>query len=595
MEDFGPGMSLPVATRVQDLLGRMTLEEKAGLLFHNTLVMGQNGYIAPAIPEMSLEGTETAIKGKLLNHFNLLGSIGDARTTALWHNRIQCLALETRLGIPITLSSDPRHHFTENVGTGFEAGELSQWPETLGLAALRSPATVEHFADIVRREYLAIGLRLALHPQVDLATEPRWARISGGFGEDADLSSSLVTAYIRGLQTETLGPCSVSAMTKHFPGSGPQKDGEDPHFSYGREQIYPGNQWDYHLKPFQAAIAAKTAQMMPYYGMPVGTEYEAVGFAFNRAIISGLLREKLGFDGIICSDWGLVTDGVIMGQEMPARAWGVEHLSELERIQRLLEAGCDQLGGESRPELVVQLVQTGRISESRVDTSVRRLLTEKFVLGLFDEQRFVDVDLAPQIVGSPELYDAGQDAQRRAYTLLKNKEEILPLSSQAEGGGCRKVYLEGIELYLARSRGFTVVASPEEADLAILRWKAPYEPRPGGFEAMFHAGALDFSPAEQARQASIFRAVPLSIVDLYMDRPAVIPNTVESATAVLVNFGSSADALMDVIFGVAQPEGKLPFDLPSSMEAVQQSRPDVPYDTHQPLFRFEDGLTYRGE
>jgi beta-glucosidase len=141
-------------------------------------------------------------------------------------------------------------------------------------------------------------------------------------------------------------------MTKHFPGGGPQKDGEDPHFAYGREQVYPGGQTEYHLKPFRAAIAAGTSQMMPYYGMPIGTDWEEVGFAFSHKVITELLRNELGFDGIVCTDWGLIGDSVILGQPMPARAWGVEHLSELDRVVKIIDAGCDQFGGESRPELV---------------------------------------------------------------------------------------------------------------------------------------------------------------------------------------------------------------------------------------------------
>lgn len=172
------------------------------------------------------------------------------------------------------------------------------------MAAIGDPALVEQFADIARQEYLAVGLRVALHPQIDLATEPRWCRIGGTFGEDADLTARLVTAYIRGFQTEHLGPASVATMIKHFPGGGPQLDGEDPHFAYGREQVYPGGHFDYHLRPFRAAIAAGGSQMMPYYGMPIGTPYEEVGFGFNRGVITGLLREQLGFDGIVCTDWG---------------------------------------------------------------------------------------------------------------------------------------------------------------------------------------------------------------------------------------------------------------------------------------------------
>ena len=179
----------------------------------------------------------------------------------------------------------------------------------------RRPALVEQFGDIARQEYLAVGIRVALHPMADLATEPRWARINGTFGEDAALSARMTAAYIRGFQGEALGPHSVACMTKHFPGGGPQKDGEDPHFPYGREQVYPGDNFDYHLIPFEAAFAAGTAQIMPYYGMPVGhAASKQVGFGFNKDVITGLLREKYGFDGVVCTDWGLLTDSQIGGQ-----------------------------------------------------------------------------------------------------------------------------------------------------------------------------------------------------------------------------------------------------------------------------------------
>lgn len=132
------------------------------------------------------------------------------------------------------------------------------------------------YADIARQEYCAVGLRGALHPQVDLATKPRWAWIGMTFGEDVDLTSRVVTAYVEGFQGDELGSSSVATMTKHFPGGGPQLDGEDPHLDYGREQVYPAGTQEYHLAPFRAAVAAGTSQMMPYYGMPVGTEWEEV-------------------------------------------------------------------------------------------------------------------------------------------------------------------------------------------------------------------------------------------------------------------------------------------------------------------------------
>lgn len=585
-------ISRTIDERVKDLVGRMTLPEKAGQLFHNMLVPGPEGSLSPAIPAFRIEDTKHLLSTKFMTHFNLLGPINDPMVVAKWQNAVQEYALtQTRLGIPITFSTDPRNHFTENVGTSSRAGTMSLWPETLGFAALRDPRLVEQFADIARQEYLALGLRTSLHPQVDLATEYRWARISATFGEDATLSGELVQAYIRGFQNgPELGPHSVSTMTKHFPGGGPQFNGEDPHFFYGREQCYPGNHQLYHLKPFENAIAAGTRQIMPYYGMPVNTEWEEVGFAFNKAVITGLLRDKLGFDGIVCTDWGLITDTVILGQEMPARAWGCEGLTELERVKKILDAGCDQFGGESRPELVIQLVHDGLIPESRLDVSVTRILREKFMLGLFDNP-FVNVEAAAKIVGEPQWRAEGESAQRRAHTLLKNENQILPLKYQVRR--TKKFYLEGISKVTAEARGLEL-APAEEADIAIFRLRCPYEPRTGGFEAFFHAGSLAFSAGEQARQTRLLSRIPVNIVDVYLDRPAVIPELAEQATALTVSYGSSEDAFLDVIFGTngATPEGRLPFDLPRSMEAVQQSRSDVPFDTERPLFKFGYGLSY---
>ncbi|CAK7204954.1 hypothetical protein SEUCBS139899_007716 [Sporothrix eucalyptigena] len=582
--------SLPIDDRVEDLLARMTTAEKAGLLFQDIILMGPGGQLASEYnPNFNVPPTDDVIGGKLMNHFNLLGPITNVREMVEWHNRLQKRAQETRLGIPVTLSSDPRNHFADNAGTGFNAGAMSQWPETLGLAALRSAALVEQFANVAKQEYLALGIRLALHPQVDLTTEPRWSRIGKTMGEDADLASELVGAYIRGFQGPELGPTSVSTMTKHFPGGGPQKDGEDPHFAYGREQVYPGNRFDYHMRPFQAAIAAGASQMMPYYGMPVGTEYEEIGFAFNKGIITDLLKDKLGFQGIVCTDWGLVTDSKIAGQDMPARAWGAEHLSEVERVQKIIDAGCDQFGGESRPELVVHLVEEGKVSAERLDASARKLLREKFILGLF-ENPFVDVDEALKIVGNADFLKQGLDAQHKAFTLLTNNNDILPLDKAT--ATTKKVYVEGIDPSLVTCRSLQVVTSPDQADLAFLRLRAPFDARPGGFERMFHSGSLEFSVAEKERQSAIFKAVP-TIVDLYLDRPAVVPEVVASAAALMVSYGSSARAFLDVVLGDAAPEGKLPFDLPSSMKAVEESRSDVPYDTKDPTFRFGHGLRYR--
>jgi len=574
--------SLPVDERVEILLSQMTLAEKAGLFFQTMISMGPDGELSDGDPAFGLPSNAEYVVGRHMSHFNLLGVAPTAGAIARWQNRLQELAASTRLGIPVTISTDPRHSFSENPGAAFAAGSFSQWPEPLGLAATRDAALVQQFGDIARQEYTAVGIRVALHPQVDLATEPRWARALQTFGEDAELSGELGAAYVRGFQGESFGVGSVSTMTKHFPGGGPQKDGEDPHFAYGREQVYPGDNFEHHLKPFEAIFAAGGRQIMPYYGMPVGTEHEEVGFGFNKSVLTGLLRERFGFDGIVCTDWGLVTDSEIMGQPFPARAWGVEHLTPAERLVKILDAGADQFGGEKCTELLISLVEDGTLTHARLDVSARRLLREKFLLGLFEDP-YVDADAADAVVGSPEFRAAGDAAQRASIAVLSNRDAALPFARGA------KLYVEGIAPEAAAAYG-EVVASPAEADVAILRLQAPYEERATFFENFFHAGSLDFPAEVIAHVADIAAQVP-TVVDVFLDRPAILGPIVEAAHAVAANWGVSAAALLDVLSGTVPAQGRLPFDVPRSMAAVEASRPDVPFDTEDPLFRFGHGLS----
>ena len=577
-----------VSERVEIVLRQMTVPEKAGLLFHAMITPRPGGELAEASPAFGLPSTADYVQDRLLSHFNLLGPVGAPTELAHWHNRLQELAAQTRLGIPFTLSTDPRHAFSENPGAAFDAAAFSQWPEPLGLAAIGDADLVEQFADIARQEYLAVGIRVALHPQIDLGTEPRWSRQFATFGEDVELTCRLAAAYIRGFQGPRLGPESVATMTKHFPGGGPQLDGEDPHFGYGREQVHPGDQFELHLRPFRAAIDAGTSQLMPYYGMPIGTPYEEVGFGFNPGVITGLLRDELGFDGIVCTDWGLINDSEIMGDHHPARAWGVESLSPRERMIKALEAGVDQFGGESDSNLLIDIVAAGEISGERLDTSVRRLLREKFVLGLFDRP-FLAADHAAEVVGAAAFTAAGEAAQRAAVTLLRNEERdgrpTLPLAWNV------RIYVEGIDRDLAAEYG-SVIDDPSQSDVAIVRLSAPFEPRTATrFESFFHAGSLDFDPAIPDRLRKLADVTTL-VVDVYLDRPAILTPIAPLTAALLADFGASAQAVLDVIFGRAEPRGRLPFDLPTSMAAVRASRSDVPFDTTDPLYRCHHGLNY---
>jgi beta-glucosidase len=279
----------------------------------------------------------------------------------------------------------------------------------------------------------------------------------------------------------------------------------------------------------------------------------------------------------------------VAGLPFPARAWGVEDLNRLDRVARVIDAGCDQLGGETCPELIVDLVLAGRVSRERLDASVRRLLQVKFELGLFDDP-YVDEDAAELTVGRRDFVSAGMDAQRRSLTLLKNDSAegraVLPLTRGT------RVCAPDITSDVLSGYGVPV-SSPTEADVAVLRLRAPYEPRNTYFlEARFHAGSLEFERAALARVTDLAGVVPI-VVDLYLDRPAILSTVAEDAAAIVVNYGCADDTLLDVLFGAAKPQGKLPFELPRSTAAVEASRPDLSSDTADPLYRYGFGLSYQ--
>ncbi len=572
----------PIEARVEDLLQQMTLEEKAGLLFINGTIVNEdssiedNGALGP-------QAAVTQMTQLQMNHFNLW-QMPTAQIVASWYNKLQRFAEQTRLSIPVTIASDPRNHFTRNIFS-MAAVDFSQWCETLGFGALDDVELMKQFADIARKEYLAVGIRVALHPQIDLATEPRWPRISGTFGEDAHVAARLVRAYIAGVQGETLGANSVACMTKHFPGGGPQNEGLDPHFEFQKGQVYPGDNFNYHLIPFEAAFKAGTAAIMPYYGVPTDQTDENVAMSFNKRIITGLIREKYKFDGVVCTDWGLISDAHMGGVVWPARAWGVENLTGAERVKKALDAGVDQFGGESCPQYVVELVKAGKLSEARIDQSVRRLLHLKFQLGLFEDP-FVDEEQVPQVFRNQNSIALGLSSQERAMTLLKNDDQLLPLQ------GTPKIFVKNIDLATARQYA-QIVDTPESADFAILRVDTPWVPveTKNPFARGFHHGDLDFKDPLKTEILNLLRAVP-TIVAIYLDRPAVIPEIAAEAKALLGEYGASDVAVLNVIFGRTKPEGKLPFELPSSMDAVRRQKADLPHDSENPLFPFGYGLAY---
>ena len=569
-----------IELRVNDVLSQMTIEEKVGLMFHPPFTV--NPGIGMRIYEILIRGnqfTESHIIKKNINHFNLYGN-PDPVKLAKRINQLQNYAARSRLGIPLTISSDPIHEVERGGGiASFSVRGFSKWPSQLGLAATRDVELVKKFADIARQEYLAVGIRTALHPMADLATDPRWARNFGTFGSDSKLSTSLTLAYMDGFQGENINSQSVLTMVKHFPGGGPQENGLDAHLMSGENQVYPGKMFDYHLEPFIEAINNNLKVIMPYYGIAVDQSNENIAIGFNRYLLNDLLREKLNYDGVICSDWGIIT----------GRHWGVTNLTIPERYIKAINAGIDQFGGEMHPEIVVQLVRENKIDESRIDRSARRILKNKFELGLFDDP-FVDIESVDKLINTQITQKLALDAQRKSVVMLKNSN-LLPLTEET------KIYVDGMEF---KDSDINKVNTIEEADVILMYLHTVFngnqEP---GTDRLFDRFLSNLFPNTDLRfnnqvikRASEYSQVKPLILVVDLNRPAILSELNDLSDALIGTFGVNDEVIHEIINGKTNPSGKLPFELPSSMSEVEEQFEDVPDDTANPLYKFGYGLSF---
>lgn len=569
-----------IELRVNDVLSQMTIEEKVGLMFHPPFTV--NPGIGMRIYEILIRGnqfTESHIIKKNINHFNLYGN-PDPVKLAKRINQLQNYAARSRLGIPLTISSDPIHEVERGGGiASFSVQGFSKWPSQLGLAATRDVELVKKFADIARQEYLAVGIRTALHPMADLATDPRWARNFGTFGSDSKLSTSLTLAYMDGFQGENINSQSVLTMVKHFPGGGPQENGLDAHLMSGENQVYPGKMFDYHLEPFIEAINNNLKVIMPYYGIAVDQSNENIAIGFNRYLLNDLLREKLNYDGVICSDWGIIT----------GRHWGVTNLTIPERYIKAINAGIDQFGGEMHPEIVVQLVRENKIDESRIDRSARRILKNKFELGLFDDP-FVDIESVDKLINTQITQKLALDAQRKSVVMLKNSN-LLPLTEET------KIYVDGMEF---KDSDINKVNTIEEADVILMYLHTVFngnqEP---GTDRLFDRFLSNLFPNTDLRfnnqvikRASEYSQVKPLILVVDLNRPAILSELNDLSDALIGTFGVNDEVIHEIINGKTNPSGKLPFELPSSMSEVEEQLEDVPDDTANPLYEYGYGLSF---
>ncbi|MEU4235790.1 glycoside hydrolase family 3 N-terminal domain-containing protein [Actinoplanes sp. NPDC026619] len=564
---------LPAAKRAADLLPRMTLAQKAGLMVHGTLPVAGTGYDPAGVGQLVADRSITTF-------ITRLAAAPDLLATA--NNSVQELAERQPLGIPVVVSTDPRNGFSVTAGQTVPRVGTTAMPDAIGFGAAGDPRLTRRLADIVRQEYRAVGITEGLSPQADLATEPRWTRINGTFGADPIAVKKQVEAYVEGLQG---GAGSVAAVTKHWVGYGAQANGYDSHYYYGRFAIFPGDRFRTHIIPFTGAFAADTAGVMPTYSILQGITQTGAGF--SPYLLKDLLRGRYGFDGVIVSDWGITGDcpqacrdnrppASFIGPWGVGMPWGVEDRTVLQRFALSINAGVDQIGGSDEPSYVIQAVGSGLLSRGRVDQAARRILEQKFELGLF-ENPYADPH---SLSGNAHFKALGDQAQAASLTLLTNKGKLLPVRRT-------KVYAYGISATALAESGFTSVARPEDADLAIVRLTDPR----GGTDLT----DLNFTGAEadyRAMQAAIDAGVPTVAVPK-LDRPLILTNVADRATAVLANYGVSDEVLLETILGERRPGGRLPFELPSSMAAVAAQQADVPDDSAHPLFPRGFGLSYR--
>lgn len=506
--------------RARDLAERLTPEQIAGLMLWSPHQMvpflpggpfkghygGKDFDPAVNAPEDLTDEQIHFVKNEKIRNI-LLTVTQSAATSARWNNRLQTLAENSPLGIPVCISSDPRHaagkKTAEFAGTGTD---VSRWPEGLGLAATFDPELVKEFASIAAKEYRALGISQALGPQIDLATEPRWMRFEDTFGADPGMTTAMAKAYCEGLQTtasspDGWGPDSVAAMVKHWPGGGTGEAGRDAHYVYGKFAVFPGNNLKNHMKPFTEGAfrldspTGKAAAVMPYYTISWEQDKvygENVGNAYSRYLIHDLLRDQEQYDGVVCTDWGITDDPLGPVSGFGTRAHGVEHLTEEERYLLLMENGVDMFGGCCRKEPVLRAYALGcekhgeEFMAAKMRQSAQRILKLMLRLGLFENPYLVPEESAA-LVGRADFVEAGLAAQRRSAVLLKNREQVLPLKK-----GC-KIYVPNrhVDAHLGFFRQpvpaadivpltrkdaegwFTLVDTPEEADAAICFAESP--------------------------------------------------------------------------------------------------------------------------
>jgi beta-glucosidase len=656
--------------RAKDLASKLTTEQIAGLMLYSahqaipsgSTRFGSSTYDGKPYGDSGAKPYDLSDQQiKFLTEDNLrhvlITSVESPEVAALWNNKVQSLCESIGFGIPANNSSDPRHRSISdaeyNVGS---AGQISMWPGSLGMAATFDPAVVKQFGQIAAMEYRALGISTALSPQIDLATEPRWSRFNGTFGENPRLSADMARAYVDGFQTSLNGKVisdgwgftSVNTMVKHWPGGGPEEGGRDAHFAFGKYAVYPGNNLADHLIPFTEGAfkledeTKMASAVMPYYTISYGidTKYnENVGNSYSKYIINDLLRGKYGYDGVVCTDWGVTNDERAV-DGFGSTCWGAEKLSVAERHYKIIMAGVDQFGGNNDAGPVIEAYRMGvkesgeNFMRARMEQSAIRLLRNIFRVGLF-ENPYLNVEETRKCVGNTEFMKAGYEAQIKSIVMLKNRNKVLPVDKQKTVYIPKRLTSAGRDFLGGLTPGsfnypininivnkyFRVTDNPTEADFALVIIRSPNSG--SGYDANdvkkggngYVPISLQYRPYEavEARDPSIAGGDPLEsftnrtfrnktittsnasdldmvldtrkvmkdkpvIVSVAISKPMVFNEFEKDADAIITTFEVQDQAILDIITGVYEPTGLLPAQMPADMKTVELQKEDVPYD-----------------
>ena len=450
----------------------------------------------------------------------------------------------------------------------------------------------------------------------------------------------MARAYVDGFQTSTgkaeiadgWGYNSVNAMVKHWPSGGPEEGGRDAHYNYGKYAVYPGGAFETHLKPFTEGAfklngaTGMASAVMPYYTISTGVDPSGknVGNSFSKYIITDLLREKYGYDGVVCTDWNITYDNAGI-YKFDGKCWGVEELTVAQRHYECLKAGVDQFGGNNDKGPVLEayemwVAEFGQESaDERFRESARRLLMNSFRTGIF-ENPYLEPAVSAETVGKPEFMEKGYQAQLKSVVMVKNSGDVLPVKIADKP----KVYVpqrweetfatELLEKY------YEPVSDPAEADFAIVVIDAPTSGTGYSAEDVKNGGngyipiSLQYSDytANHAREVSLAggdrleksanrsykgksiktankadlqtvidtkKAMGLKpVITIVSTGKPFVPEFESYSDAILVSFGCQNQALLDLISGAVEPSALLPMQLPADMKTVELQKEDVPFD-----------------